>query len=78
MILIELLWDVIKWMFYYTTRPIIWVITARDCRHCYYGRLIRGRYHNPFNWGCNRNYCPDIRVCRETPWRCKFKRRNGA
>lgn len=76
MILLEFLWGCIKWLFYYTTRPVIWIITARDCRHCKYGRQFTTNrwYYNPFGWYCDRNYIPDKIACWSTPWRCKFEK----
>ena len=77
MILIEFLCGVAKWLFYHITRPIIWIITARDCRHCKHGRWkTTSRYYNdPFGWYCGRNYHPDTCACLSTPWRCKFEKR---
>ncbi len=77
MILLELLWGIIKWLFYYITRPIIWIITARDCRHCKHGRKIThgGWHYNPFIWGCGITHCPTSSACLDSPWRCKFERR---
>ena len=40
MILIEFLWWFGKNLIYYTLRPIIWFITARDCRHCKHSELL--------------------------------------
>ena len=77
MILLEFFGDLIKWVFYHTTRPIIWIITARDCRHCKYGgwNLHSRWFKDPFGWHCERNYHPDKVACLRTPWRCKFVRR---
>lgn len=77
MILFELMQWLIKKIFYYIARPIIWIITARDCRHCKYGGWMSNSrwYGDPFGWYCDRTYNPDIRACQKTPWRCKFERR---
>ena len=77
MIILEFLWLFIKWIFYYTTRPIIWLITARDCRHCRYGVWLKvfKSYYNPFNWGCDVTVCDQKYACQSTPWRCHFERR---
>lgn len=77
MILLEFLWGLIKWLFYYITRPIIWIITARDCRHCRHGcwNTTSRWYYDPFGWHCGRDYHPDKVACYETSWRCKFERR---
>ena len=72
MILIEFLCWIFKKIYYYTARPIIWFITARDCRHCKHGR--KGiTYHGLY--GCTLRYDPDVVKCRECPWRPKFERR---
>ena len=34
MIIIEYLWKFIRGLFYCITRPIIWLLTARDCARC--------------------------------------------
>ena len=77
MIVIEMICGICKWIAYYVSRPVIWVVTARDCRHCKYGSWsIRSRwYYDPFGWYCRRNYHPDMVACQKTPWRCKFERR---
>ena len=68
MIIIEFLWYLIKFLFYYITRPFIWLITARDCKHC---------KHAAFN---HQGYCfcngvgVDEDECKSTSWRCNFKR----
>lgn len=84
MIILEFLWLGMKWIFYYTARPIIWLITARDCRHCEYGIWSKGHisYYNPFNWDCDFiEYGRKAEIknkayeCQCTPWRCHFERR---
>lgn len=77
MILLEFVQSVLKKIFYFTLRPIIWIITARDCRHCKHGRWCTEStwYNDPFGWCCGKNYSPDTWACMKTPWRCKFERR---
>ena len=76
MIIVELIAEAFKCISYLISRPIIWVITARDCRHCIYGRLkSSGWYYSSSGWYCSRNYQPDVYKCKDTPWRCGFKRR---
>ena len=74
MILLEFMWWLIKFLFYCVARPIIWVITARDCRHCkhsctnHMGQCYCGFGEHHYKYECKR-----------TPWRCNFerKRREG-
>lgn len=77
MIILEVILFFAKKLFYYTLRPIIWIVTARDCRHCKYGRwnTYSCWYCDPFGWHCGIGWIPDEEKCQSTPWRCKFKRR---
>lgn len=34
MIILELLYDGIRYGFYYAAKFLVWIITARDCKHC--------------------------------------------
>lgn len=70
MIIFELLMRALKMAGYGIARPMIWVVTARDCKHCIHG--LRGWGHR---WRCGLNYIPDQEACIHTPWRCKFERR---
>lgn len=70
MILLEFMWWSIKTIFWFVARPIIWIITARDCRHCKNGRTNHMGdcfcgFHNPTKEA----------ACKETPWRCYFERK---
>lgn len=79
MIIIEAIRGIFKLLFYYITRPIIWLVTARDCRHCKYGhwRTCSNWYYNPFGWSCGRNCTPDRNACLKSPWRCKFEKKEN-
>ena len=73
MILLEFIWGLVKFLFYCVARPIIWIITARDCRHCAYSFLN----HQGFCYCCFGDNHPLKKACLRTPWRCKFERRKG-
>ncbi len=69
MILIELVVNIVKRLYYYVARFIIWFITARDCRHC--------KYWNGEHWiyGCNKtNWIPTKVECLNSPYRKHFER----
>ena len=74
MIILEFLWWLIKWLFFCVARPIIWIITARDCRHCEHSFTN----HQNFRY-CGFGDHPYKYECKRTPWRCNFerKRREG-
>lgn len=69
MIIIEFLLRLIYYIFYLLARPVIWLITARDCRHCKYG----GCNHQGTAY-CRRDYCVE-EDCKEVPWRRNFERK---
>ena len=77
MILIEFLWWFGKNLIYYILRPIIWFITARDCRHCKHCRLTvwdsawKGTWKE---WECMIKI-KEEKKCKKCPWRCHFERR---
>ena len=53
MIIIELFISIIKFFCYcclLVARFFVWIITARDCRHCKYGKLESG--YSGFEWVC--------------------------
>ena len=70
MIIAEFLAWLLKKAGYAVSRPVIWLVTARDCRHCKHG--MRG-YAN--RYCCTLNYVPAIDKCRSTPWKSSFERR---
>ena len=64
MIVIEYLWKLIKALFYYTVRPIVWLLTARDCKRCEHLSC----------WGYCTLACSKMTKCQESVHRCNFKR----
>lgn len=81
MIIIEFLWDVLREACYYIPRFIIWIITARDCKHCKYREeLYCSYYDDKWTCSCNRIFSNAeeqkfYESCMSTPWRCNFKRK---
>ena len=64
MIVIEYLWKFIKALFYCIARPIVWILTARDCKRCM----------NTDGWGrCTKKWSEKTK-CKESVHRCHFKR----
>ena len=77
MILLELFNFIFDKLFYWISRPIVWLITARDCRHCRYGgfrQFTNGYRWNTFNYGCKRDLIEEDK-CKDTSWRCNFEKR---
>ena len=65
MILIEYLWKFIKALFYYTVRPIVWLLTARDCKRCKHFSV----------WGyCTLKNWSNRTKCKDSVHRCHFER----
>ncbi len=79
MILLEFLWQIVKKVSYHILRLVIWLITARDCRHCQYGRWNgHGKGWNTKNWTrCDIKKYSEKEKCMACPWRCNFKRSKG-
>ena len=71
MIVVETMLYVLQKILYLLLRPIIWISTARDCRHCEHGCRVDYRLSG---WSCNRNYDEFVKKCMYTPWRANFAR----
>lgn len=65
MIIVECLWKFIKNLFYCIARPIVWLLTARDCKRC----------EHTDGWGCCTLAWSKQTKCRDGVHRCHFKRR---
>lgn len=70
MIIIEFICKVICKIYFKVARFVVWIITARDCKHC---------KHRKYNWWykcycCESNYTPFIDECMESVYRKNFER----
>lgn len=69
MIIFELVYKIIYFILWNAMRFIVWVITARDCKHCKYGKL-----HNRGGYVCHlTSYIPDKEKCIKSVTRIFFK-----
>ena len=74
MILIEFIVETVKLIWYCIARFTVWILTARDCRHCYYGRC-KGCYDG-YEWVCDIQNMVETRKCQDSITRKHFKRKN--
>lgn len=73
MIIVEFIVRLVLTIWYGISRFFIWIITARDCRHCIHRQwYLSVRPH----WFCGLTHIPDREACLASPWRVKFKRDN--
>ena len=74
MILIEFIVATAKLIWYLIARFTVWILTARDCRHCYYGRCEC--YYSGNEWMCDLPDHREVRKCQDSITMVHFKRKN--
>lgn len=72
MIIYEFFVGLSKLIMYCILRFPIWIITARDCKHCKYSRFIRYTYDDEYECCLTIEDCCE---CKDTIMRKYFKRK---
>lgn len=70
MILIEKIW----WLMRQVARGVVWFITARDCKHCMYGRYSYNSWRQHYECSIS---IDDVINCKDSVTRCHFKRKKN-
>ncbi len=72
MIIIEFFIELHKFLSFCFLRFFCWIVTAKDCKHCKYGRLEH--YYGGDDWECNLGISMG-HWCRNTVKREHFEKR---
>ena len=73
MILIEFFGNILKFTWYCIARFFVWIITARDCKHCKYGKCEYFTYD--VKWMCTREDMRHQRKCDNSITKVYFERK---
>lgn len=61
MVILELVKTILNFILYLPTKFILWLITARDCKHCVYGEPYYYEYDD-YTYICKRSL-EDKKMC---------------
>lgn len=78
MIIIEFCVNIIKFAWYIVwhifIRFFVWIITARDCKHCKHGR--QGYFYDGYEWECSKEDRRCVKECVDSITRIHFEHKD--